>query len=150
MKRLLTTCLLPLLLWTWAHAQPAPQLHLPRVTLTAGLHLIQAQVAATDGQRATGLMYRRDMPVNEGMLFIFEQPAIQCFWMRNTLLPLTAAFIADDGSIVNLADMQPLNDRSHCSARPVRFVLEMNQGSFAKRGLKAGSKLGGPPFETRR
>lgn len=150
MKRLFTTCLLSLLLWLSAHAQPGPQLHLPRVTLTAGLHLIQAQVAATDGQRATGLMYRQEMPVNEGMLFIFEEPAIQCFWMRNTLLPLTAAFIGDDGSIVNLADMQPLNDRSHCSARPVRFVLEMNQGWFAKRGLKAGSKLAGPPFEPRR
>lgn len=150
MKRLLTTCLLSLLLWAPAQAQRAPQLHLPRVTLTAGLHLIQAQVAATDGQRATGLMYRQDMPVNEGMLFVFEQPAIQCFWMRNTLLPLTAAFIADDGSIVNLADMQPLSDRSHCSARPVRFVLEMNQGWFTKRGLKAGSRLAGPPFENRR
>jgi uncharacterized membrane protein (UPF0127 family) len=124
-------------------AQDAPQLQLPRTTLTAGMHLIQAQVAATPEQRATGLMHRREMPANEGMLFVFEQPAGQCFWMKNTLLPLTAAFIADDGRIVNLADMQPQSLDSHCSAKPVRYVLEMNQGWFAKRGIQAGSKIGG-------
>ncbi len=119
---------------------------LPRAQLQAGMHLIQVQVASTGRQREIGLMWRKEMPVQEGMLFVFEQPAGQCFWMRNTLIPLTAAFIADDGTIVNLADMQPQNDTSHCSGQPVRFVLEMNQGWFAKRGLKAGSKLGGAPF----
>jgi uncharacterized membrane protein (UPF0127 family) len=95
-------------------------------------------------------MFRTEMPTNEGMLFIFEQSSVQCFWMRNTYLPLTAAFIADDGSIVNLADMQARSDQSYCSARPVRYVLEMHQGWFAKRGLKAGSRIGGSPFEPRR
>jgi hypothetical protein len=114
------------------------------------MHLIQAQVATTAQQRSIGLMLRKDMPVSEGMLFVFERPEQQCFWMRNTLLPLTAAFIADDGRIVNLADMQPQTDTSHCSARPVRFVLEMNQGWFARRGIQAGFRLGGPPFESRR
>jgi len=80
------------------------------------------------------------------MLFVFEQPASQCFWMRNTLLPLTAAFVADDGTIVNLADMKPFDEASHCSAKPVRFVLEMNQGWFAKRNIQAGYRLGGGPF----
>lgn len=89
-------------------------------------------------------MHRKDMPTNEGMLFVFEQASEQCFWMKNTLIPLTAAFIADDGTVVNLADMQPLVLDSHCSAAPVRYVLEMNQGWFAKRGIKAGSKLKGP------
>jgi hypothetical protein len=83
------------------------------------------------------------------MLFVFEQPAPQCFWMKNTILPLTAAFVADDGTIVNLADMKPQTEDSHCSAKPVRFVLEMNQGWFAKKNLKAGAKLAGPPFEVR-
>ena len=129
-----------------AWSQQAPQLDLPRVTLSAGMHLIHAQVAADDQQRAVGLMFRKEMPSNDGMLFVFERPASQCFWMRNTLLPLTAAFIADDGTIVNLADMQPQTDKSHCSARPVRYVLEMNQGWFAKRGIKAGARLAGPPF----
>lgn len=132
-----------------AAAQGSPQLNLPRVELQAGMHRIDAQVAMSAQERQIGLMHRRDMPAHEGMLFVFEQPATQCFWMRNTLLPLTAAFVADDGSIVNLVDMQPLSDASHCSTRPVRFVLEMNQGWFAKRGLKAGSKLSGPPFATR-
>lgn len=151
MKRLLLSlCLLLPALFGPVHAQPAPQLHLPKVTLTAGMHLIQAQVAATPEQQATGLMHRKDMPTSEGMLFVFERPSRQCFWMKNTLLPLTAAFIADDGTIVNLADMKPQTTDSHCSAQPVRYVLEMNLGWFAKRGLKAGSKLGGPPFEVRR
>lgn len=134
------------LLSSTAWAQESPQLQLPRVTLTAGMHLINAQVAANPQERAVGLMFRKEMPVNEGMLFAFEQASEQCFWMKNTLLPLTAAFVTDDGTIVNLADMTPQNLTSHCSAKPVRFVLEMNKGWFDKRGLKAGSKLSGPPF----
>jgi uncharacterized protein len=129
-----------------AWAQDVPQLHLPRVTLSAGMHQIQAQVAANPEQRAIGLMHRKDMPANEGMLFIFEQAATQCFWMKNTLLPLTAAFLADDGTVVNLADMQPQSLQSHCSTQPVRYVLEMHQGWFAKRGVAAGFKLVGGPF----
>ena len=79
------------------------------------------------------------------MLFVFEQTAVQCFWMMNTLLPLTAAFIADDGTIVNLADMKPQTTDSHCSAKPVRYVLEMNQGWFSKKGIAAGARLSGLP-----
>ena len=130
--------------WVWA--QPVPQLELPRTTVSAGMHLIQAQIAATPDQRSIGLMYRREMPANEGMLFVFEQPTTQCFWMKNTLLPLTAAFVADDGTIVNLADMKPQTTDSHCSAKPVRFVLEMHQGWFDKRGIKAGSRLSSQHF----
>ena len=132
---------------TQALAQEGPQLNLQRVRLSAGMHQIDAQVALTPQQRATGLMHRKDMPAHEGMLFVFEQAGVQCFWMKNTLLPLTAAFVADDGTIVNLADMKPQTTDSHCSAKPVRYVLEMNQGWFAKRGIKAGFKLSGPPFK---
>lgn len=127
-------------------AQGSPQTQLPRITLNAGMHLIQAQVAQNFDQRQMGLMWRKEMPQNEGMLFVFEQAGEQCFWMRNTLLPLTAAFIADDGTIVNLEDMKPMSDDSHCSKKPVRFVLEMNQGWFAKRNIQAGFKLSGPAF----
>jgi len=123
-----------------------PQLNLPRIPISAGLHLIDAQVAQTPEQRAMGLMHRREMPAIEGMLFVFEQPATQCFWMKNTLLALTAAFVADDGRVVNLVDMQPQTTDSHCSTEPVRFVLEMNQGWFAKRGVTAGSRLSGSAF----
>lgn len=131
---------------SWAQQ---PQTQLPRVQLRAGMHLIQAQVASTPNQRNVGLMWRREMGANEGMLFVFEQAGVQCFWMKNTLLPLTAAFVADDGTIVNLADMKPQTTDSHCSAQPVRYVLEMNQGWFGKKGLKAGFKLGGRPFEAK-
>lgn len=130
-----------------AQAQNQPQMDLPRIKIAAGMHLIDTQVAATPEQRSTGLMHRADMPAAEGMLFVFEQSAQQCFWMKNTLLPLTAAFVADDGTIVNLADMKPLSTDSHCSTQPVRYVLEMNQGWFKKKGIKAGFKLGGKPFE---
>ncbi len=128
------------------HAQGKPQLDLPKIKLSAGMHLIDTQVASTPDQRATGLMFRQEMPQGEGMLFVFEEATPQCFWMKNTLLPLTAAFITDDGTIVNLANMKPQTTDSHCSAKPVRYVLEMNLGWFEKKGLKAGSKLGGPPF----
>ena len=80
------------------------------------------------------------------MLFVFKQPSTQCFWMKNTLLPLTAAFVADDGRIVNLVDMKPQTLDSHCSEEPVRFVLEMNQGWFAKKNIRKGFKLTGAPF----
>jgi uncharacterized membrane protein (UPF0127 family) len=125
----------------------APQLNLQRTQLSAGMHLLDVQLALTPEQRQIGLMWRKEMPQHEGMLFVFEQPATQCFWMRNTLLPLTAAFVEDDGTIVNLADMKAQNDDSHCSLKPVRFVLEMNQGWFAKRNIKAGYKLGGAAFK---
>jgi len=128
-------------------AQDGPQLTLQRVRLSAGMHQIDAQVAQTPEQRQIGLMFRREMPQHEGMLFVFEQPATQCFWMKNTLLPLTAAFVADDGTIVNLADMKPQTTDSHCSTQPVRYVLEMNQGWFGKKNFKAGVKLAGKPFD---
>lgn len=148
----LTHYLLPLCLAiaSSAFAQDAAQMNLPRVKLSAGMHLIDAQVAQTSDQRTIGLMFRKDMPQHEGMLFVFEQPSGLCFWMKNTVLPLTAAFLADDGTIVNLADMKPQTTDSHCASKPVRYVLEMNQGWFAKRGFKAGSKLGGTPFENRK
>ena len=127
-------------------AQGMPQLQLPKVSLSAGMHLIQAQLAQDFEQRQIGLMWRKEMPQNEGMLFVFEQAAVQCFWMRNTLIPLSTAFVADDGTIVNLAEMKPLTEESHCSKKPVRYVLEMNQGWFAKRNIQAGFKLAGPGF----
>ena len=127
-------------------AQTAAQPKLDTVTLTAGMHNIRAEVARTPLQHQTGLMFREQMAPQEGMLFVFDGLDRRCFWMRNTLLPLSAAFIADDGSIVNIVDMQPQTEQSHCSTQPVRYVLEMNQGWFAKRGIKPGFKLKGPPF----
>ena len=129
-----------------ASAQDAPQTDLQRTKLVVGIYQIDAQVAATAEQREIGLMFRKDMPQHEGMLFTFESPSRLCFWMKNTPLPLTAAFVGDDGVIVNLEDMKPMTTESHCSSKPVRYVLEMNKGWFAKKGIKAGTKISGRPF----
>jgi uncharacterized membrane protein (UPF0127 family) len=118
----------------------------PTVQLTAGIHLITAEVAASDAALARGLMFRKSLPANHGMLFIFASKGVHCMWMRNTLIPLSVAFIDDDGTIVNIRDMQPHDDRSrHCASRPVRYALEMAQGWFDKKGVAAGAKLGRLP-----
>ena len=129
-----------------ASTQELPQMDLPRTKLSAGVYQITAQVAQTPSERSTGLMFRKEMPQSEGMLFIFEQPSMQCFWMKNTLMPLTAAFVADNGEIVNLIDMKPHSEAPHCSSKPVRYVLEMHQGWFAKKSIKAGARLSGERF----
>jgi uncharacterized membrane protein (UPF0127 family) len=127
-----------------------PQAGLPRAALNIGMYRLDVQLATTSEQHATGLMFRTDMPQHEGMLFIFERPTQQCFWMKNTLIPLAAAFVADDGTIVNIAEMKAQTLTAHCSEKPVRYVLEMNTGWFAKKGLKAGNRLQGQPFDSAR
>jgi uncharacterized membrane protein (UPF0127 family) len=124
----------------------APAFAQPPVTqLNAGMHLIRAEVVSDPGTRAEGLMYRKSMAQNAGMLFIFDEAAVHCMWMKNTLIPLSVAFIDDRGAIVNIADMEPQTEASHCAAQPVRYALEMNRGWFATRGVKPGSRLGGIP-----
>jgi uncharacterized membrane protein (UPF0127 family) len=132
-----------------APAQDGPQ-SLPTIKLSAGMYNIRAELAARPVERQIGLMNRKSMPTNDGMLFVFERSEMHCFWMRNTLIPLSIAFLDDDGSIVNIADMKALDETSHCPAKAVRFALEMNVGWFERRGLKAGSKMLGEPFGTPR
>lgn len=144
--RAATLCFAVLASASWAQEGPQPRLE--TTPLTAGMHVIQAELARSPAEQMIGMMNRREMGANEGMLFVNADSSQRCFWMRNTLIPLSIAFIADDGTIVNIADMQPQSDTSHCSAKPVRFALEMRQGWFAKRGLKAGFKLRGAPFGT--
>ncbi len=121
-----------------------PWSYLPtKVELNAGMHLIQAEVAANGPDRSKGLMCRPSMPQNAGMLFVFREIEPHCMWMRNTLIPLSVAFIDEQGTIVSIHEMQPLTEVSHCAARPARFALEMNAGWFEKRGIRAGAKLGG-------
>jgi uncharacterized membrane protein (UPF0127 family) len=139
--------LLALLFSVGVAAQTGPQPALPTVRLTAGgMYVIQAEVARTYYERAIGMMFRTEMPTSAGMLFVFEEASPQCFWMSNTLLPLSIAFIADDGTVVQIDDMQPRTTTNHCSAKPVRYALEMNQGWFTKHGIKPGSRLQGGPF----
>ena len=141
----LATTLSMAMLSVCAWAQDAPQ-HLPAIKLSVGMHVIRAEVAQTPEERSIGLMFRKTLGTNDGMLFSFEQPGVQCFWMKNTLLPLSVAFIADDGRVVNVENMKPQTLDSHCSTQPVRFVLEMNDGWFTKRGIGAGTRLQGAPF----
>ena len=116
---------------------------LPTTKLSAGIHVIQAEVASTMGTRSQGLMLRKSMTQGAGMLFLFDEPAGHCMWMKNTLIPLSVAFIDERGEIANIADMQPLDESTHCAARPVRYALEMNQGWFKKRGISAGTVIQG-------
>ena len=135
--------LLLALLLVAAPLRAQPQEGLPVLQLSAGMHLVRAELAADYASRMRGLMFRASMPVNAGMLFIFEEAGPQCMWMKNTLIPLSVAFIDQSGAIVNIVDMQPHNEKSHCATRPARYALEMNKGWFAERGIKPGAKLRG-------
>lgn len=126
-------------------AAPAAAQQLPVVQLKAGMHLIRAEVAADFSTRGRGLMHRKSLAPNAGMLFIFDGPAIHCMWMKNTYIPLSVAFLDEKGAIINIADMQPHSEQSHCAARPALYALEMERGWFAQRGIKAGARLGGIP-----
>ena len=121
----------------------AQQAELPAVEISVGVHLIHAEFADTYATRMQGLMYRKSLAPNSGMLFDFEQADIHCMWMKNTLIPLSVAFIDDHGEIVNIADMKPQTEQAHCARRPVRFALEMSKGWFAERGIRPGQKLRG-------
>lgn len=116
---------------------------MPVMELSAGFHRIEAEVAANNPDRMQGLMHRRSMPSQHGMLFVFTQDAQHCMWMKNTYLPLSVAFLAPDGRILNIEDMKPHSEENHCAAQPARFALEMNAGWFAQRGLKRGDLIGG-------
>lgn len=116
---------------------------MPTLQLSAGIYLIRAEVASTFDTRATGLMFRESLGASEGMLFVFPEAQVQCMWMKNTLVPLSVAFIDAAGAIVSISDMQPQTETSHCAAAPAKYALEMNRGWFAAKGLKAGTKIRG-------
>lgn len=116
---------------------------MPIVELTVGMYRVEAELAHLPAARATGLMHRPSMPVNHGMVFVFAEDSQHCMWMRNTLLPLSVAFLDAQGRILNIEDMQPQTDDSHCAVAPARFALEMNQGWFVERGIKAGQRVRG-------
>lgn len=116
---------------------------MPLMELRAGFHRIEAEVAATDQNRQLGLMNRKAMAQQRGMLFVFSHENTHCMWMRNTFIPLSVAFMDADGVIINIEDMQPQTENNHCARKPARYALEMNLGWFAQRGIKPGTRLGG-------
>lgn len=144
MKTLLATCAATALLLLVAGPAGA-QLAFKTTRLSAGMHMIQAEVAANDPERQQGLMFREKMGNNAGMVFVFEQPTEQCMWMKNTLLPLSVAFIDEQGKVINIEDMQPKTLESHCSKKPAKYALEMNLGWFAQKNIKPGIRIEGLP-----
>ncbi len=111
--------------------------------LGAGMYRIEAEVAHTAQARQVGLMMRKTMAPQRGMVFVFEHDATHCMWMKNTFLPLSVAFVDAQGKVINIEDMQPQSEDNHCAAAPARFALEMNLGWFRERGIKAGDVLRG-------
>jgi uncharacterized membrane protein (UPF0127 family) len=135
--------LLVALLAAAAPAAAGENAGLPEIGLRIGKHALTAEVAANDPARTTGLMHRRMLPENRGMLFVFPASTPLSFWMQNTHVPLSIAYLDDAGVIINIADMQPRTTDPHPSAKPARYALEMNQGWFAKRGIRAGARVEG-------
>ncbi|NLJ63281.1 MAG: DUF192 domain-containing protein [Alcaligenaceae bacterium] len=129
-----------LLFWViykWSWAQNHPNI----TTLTINNKSLNAEIAQTEAQRAQGLMHRLELPPDHGMLFVFEQPSRICFWMKNTPLPLSIAFIDTKGKITNIEHMQPFDLASHCPTQPIRYALEMEQGWFQKHGIQPGDQV---------
>jgi uncharacterized membrane protein (UPF0127 family) len=123
-------------------AAPA-QAQTPLIELSANLHRIEAEVAADNASRMQGLMHRKSLPPNRGMLFVFPRAERYCMWMRNTFLPLSVAFLDEQGKILNIEDMEPQTEDNHCAGAPARFALEMNRGWFAAKGIGPGQRIGG-------
>lgn len=117
----------------------------PVTTLSIGIHLIKAEVAISDEQRAQGLMFREKMASGEGMVFRFPESRHICMWMKNTLLPLSVAFLDEKGRIINIEDMQPQTLNAHCAKKPARYALEMNQGWFRQKNIRPGLRVSGLP-----
>ncbi len=124
---------------SFTHAKPLV------ITLKVGDKPVKAEVADTPASRAQGLMYRRSLPTDHGMIFVFEQSEQLCFWMKNTLIPLDVAFINEQGVISNIEAMTPLLTDTHCSTQPARYALEMEQGWFEKNHKQAGDIITGLP-----
>ncbi len=120
---------------------------LPTTSLSIGMHIINAEVASSEAEHEQGLMQRKSLAPNEGMLFVFERPATVCMWMKDTLIPLAVAFIDADGKIVNIEEMKALSLDSHCGKKPLHilYALEMNQGWFKHKNIKPGAVIDGLP-----
>lgn len=131
--------------WLALGTAQAQSMLLPTAEILVGPQKVHVEVAATEAARTQGLMGRPSLPPNQGMLFVFEAPGSVCFWMKNTPLPLSIAFIDAAGKIINIADMQPHTLDSHCPAGPMLYALEMQQGWFRQHQIKAGALVKGLP-----
>ena len=140
-KRIDPKQLLAALLFTFAAA--LAHADLPEIVLSIGSHKVTAEVASSDPQRMQGLMHRRMLPENRGMLFVFADVAMHGMWMMNTYVPLSVAFLDSNGVIINIEGMEPQTQATHSATRPAKYALEVNRGWFRKRGIKPGEKVQG-------
>lgn len=124
-------------------APAAAGAELPEIGLSINGHALTAEVAHTEAARTQGLMHRRILPESRGMLFVFVDTARHAMWMMNTYIPLSVAFIDEQGVIINIEDMKPQTQDTHPAARPAKYALEVNRGWFAKRGIRPGAKIEG-------
>jgi len=138
---------LPLMLAVMpAAGQPGkPNTGLPTIRLVIGAHELTAELATTPSQIQTGLMFRFSLPPDHGMLFVYHAAEPMSFWMRNTYIPLSIAFIDAQGRILNIADMAPHDERPTWSAGRALYALEMRKGWFAAKGIVAGALVKGLP-----
>jgi hypothetical protein len=132
--------LLPILVLSLPACASRSASNLPVIKVTLGSKTIRAEVAQTAAAQARGLMYRRDLGWNKGMLFVYEDEKILSFWMENTFVPLSIAFLDPDGQILHIAHMEPLSKTSHRSPTKALYALEMNQGWFEKEGVRVGDR----------
>ena len=123
----------------WADAKPRT------TTVKVGPHALRVEVVANDADRSKGLMHRKSLGKDDGMLFIFDEPGYHSMWMKNTFIPLSVAFVDRDGTILNILDMEPQTEDTHMSAGPSIYAIETNKGWFAAKKVKAGDKVSGLP-----
>jgi uncharacterized membrane protein (UPF0127 family) len=118
---------------------------LPRASLSLGFYSVNVEVAATQEARMRGLMGRKNLGEHSGMLFVFPEAERHCMWMKNTLIPLSVAFLDEAGRIINIREMRPMSEENHCADAPARFALEMGEGWFRRKGIRAGHPVRFPP-----
>lgn len=127
--------------WNTKRTKSLDNLSLSKIVLKIDSHRVVAQVAKTENDRNRGLMFYKKLPENHGMLFVFETLKKYCFWMKNTQLPLSIAFLRDDGTITKISDMQPYSLTTKCADEPVRYALEVNKGWFKKNKVNVGTRV---------
>ena len=129
--------------------QAPAQLKLRTTELRVAGPALKVEIAAKEADQMRGLMYRAKLGKDDGMVFVYEDLAYLSMWMKNTLIPLSVAFVADDGTILNILDMEPQTEDSHMSAGPARYAIETNKGWFAGNKIKAGDRVTGLPKPTK-
>lgn len=130
------------------HEALAAESTLKRQQFQIGTYVIDAELARTADERQRGLMFRESLAENQGMMFQFTQADHYCMWMKNTLIPLSIAFIDEHGKIINIEEMRANSEQTTCAKSKARYALEMNAGWYNQRQIMVGQKVEGLPLAT--